>query len=873
MRLPPDLCAAAFAGRTILTPNAELASAILYALERSQRDRGLELWLTPRVRDFGSFMREQYLLQSLTEGDAPRCLSEVEERELWREVVAAADSGHELLEAGAVARAARRARRTLAEYAIPLSALESEPSEETQAFLRWNDAFNARCRELNCISVDALLLRLQLMDEPIAYIESPLWRPAVRQWLAGKTAIAPAEVKSVESTVLHLCSPDLELGHMAAWAQKHLAADAQFRAWMCVPDLSQRRVDVAGAFDAALMPRRFFLENDAPIAPYAIAGGTPLADYPSVRPALSLLRLSSGKVSFVEFSDLSRGPQLQASSAEAGQMARLDVLLRERGPYAATLEDWLLLAEQMCASKHLELPAAIARLKHSRSHLSAARGAKLLSAWLPLWTAAFDAAPWSQRHRWSSVEYQAAERLRELLRSLATADTFFGPRTAHEAQAILLRAAGDTDFQPKTGVPPIWISDQLADPWLNYSAIWVAGMSEDAWPPPPQPVALLPVTLQRRYGVVGADHATRLQQASQLQQLWLKRAPQCVFSSADTADGRSLPSSRLLPGKARLVARHSGPPARPLWSAQRQEAPRLERFIDELAPPFASPERTHGVATLRAQARCAFRGFAETRLQADRLELPVPGFNERERGELVHHALEWLWGELRDSRALHALSAQAEGPLLVQASEQALRRQCAKRDPGALWRARERIRLQGLLARWLAVERLRAPFTVESLESAPQDPVIGGVSFRVRIDRCDILEDGSRVLIDYKTGSAFRDWRGQRPDNPQLPVYAFLRPDNLVAVAYARVNATSLNFVDESERANVFKLGGRASDLEAQPNFAALLAIWSTRLTNLATEFAGGRAEVAPTLSACKSCHLSGLCRVPAALSDIDIDD
>ena len=52
------------------------------------------------------------------------------------------------------------------------------------------------------------------------------------------------------------------------------------------------------------------------------------------------------------------------------------------------------------------------------------------------------------------------------------------------------------------------------------------------------------------------------------------------------------------------------------------------------------------------------------------------------------------------------------------------------------------------------------------------------------------------------------------------------------------------------------------------PDFPALLEVWSRRIERIAGEFAAGRAEVAPTLIACKSCHLHGLCRVPAALEE-----
>ena len=124
-------------------------------------------------------------------------------------------------------------------------------------------------------------------------------------------------------------------------------------------------------------------------------------------------------------------------------------------------------------------------------------------------------------------------------------------------------------------------------------------------------------------------------------------------------------------------------------------------------------------------------------------------------------------------------------------------------------------------------------------------------------------------MIDYKTGAASADWRGDRPDNPQLPIYALLQPDALIAVAYAKVNAAESRFVTESERARIFPRSQRTK-LEGMASFADLVAVWSRRVARIAGEFAAGHAEVAPTVKACQSCHLQGLCRVPAALEEPD---
>jgi probable DNA repair protein len=484
--------------------------------------------------------------------------------------------------------------------------------------------------------------------------------------------------------------------------------------------------------------------------------------------------------------------------------------------------------------------------------------------------AAIDAGPWNLRHRWSSIEFQAAKRFAELTASLACADSLFGPQSRQAAEGLLTRAARDAAFQPQTGVTPIWVSGQLIDPWLPYDGIWITGCSEERWPPPADPIPLLPVKLQREYGVIDAGAESQLQFAEDLQQRWLGRASACIFSYANPGDGRTAAASPLLP--ERIEALRSDQPApRPHWLNQADAPPLLERLNDELAPPFAADERTRGTSTLRAQSQCAFRGFAQSRLQTCELELPEPGFNARQRGELLHQALEGIWSKLRDSDALASISAQAQAALIHDSVARAIVAICRRRDPGARWRTREQVRMQGVLSKWLTVERQRASFSIESLEGT-QVVRLGGLDFKVRIDRADGLADGARVLIDYKSGSADADWRGERPDNPQLPIYALAQPQSLIAVAYARVNARECSFVAESERSAVFAPNKKPTPLEGNADFAQLIGVWSGRIEKLAADFASGHAEVAPTLTACRTCSLQALCRVPAALDDEEWD-
>jgi ATP-dependent helicase/nuclease subunit B len=863
------LLAAVAAGRTVLAPNTELAAALFDAVERVHRDAGDEVWPTPRVHDYSSWLREQYGQRQLTDAIAPRLLSEVEERELWRAVVDAAESGGDFLDPAGAARAARRARRTLFEYAIPIEALDAEQSAECAAFLDWNRAFERRCRALGCVSADSLSGGLGSPGAHIDWIESPQWRPAARRWLErhGRRILLPQDQPQADPALVAASSPAAELAAMADWARGKLA-DEGFRAWICVPDLNRRRAEVVDAFDAALAPQRFSLRGDSGAAPYAVAGGTPLADYAPVRAALELLAASLGRVAFVQFSALLRAPELQDSDSEASSAARLDVALRRRASNEADLSAWLELADRVAAASQMAPVAAVQRLRAAHQVLSEVQGARLFSEWVAVWLRALQIGPWVFRGRWSSIEYQAAERFRELLASLGMGDAVFGTHSRDSAQRILARAARETAFQVQTGVPAVWVSGQLLDPWLDYGGLWVSGCNDEQWPPPVAPVALLPIGVQRRYGVIPASAELQLALAIDLQSRWLRRASQCVFSLSDPGEGSSSMPSPLLPKLAPDGLPLTATP-QPHWRSMSETAPGLESVWDEQAPPHAGNERTRGVATLRAQSRCAFRGFAETRLNAQPLEQPLPGFNERERGELVHHALQHVWTALADSSALQAVQPDAEQRLIDVAADRAIESVCQRRDPGRRWRLREGIRLRNLLGKWLQFERARAPFSIEALEGSDQLAHFGGLEFRVRIDRIDRLSDGARVLIDYKTGAADPDWRGERPDNPQLPVYALLSPHALVAVAYAKVNAAESGFVAESERRDIFPRT-RRSELEGMATLAELIPVWSRRIERIAGEFAAGRAEVAPTIEACKSCKLQGLCRVPAALEEAD---
>ncbi|NLJ63556.1 MAG: hypothetical protein GX332_09655, partial [Alcaligenaceae bacterium] len=83
-------------------------------------------------------------------------------------------------------------------------------------------------------------------------------------------------------------------------------------------------------------------------------------------------------------------------------------------------------------------------------------------------------------------------------------------------------------------------------------------------------------------------------------------------------------------------------------------------------------------------------------------------------------------------------------------------------------------RAKQVLTSWFELETERAPFEVVALEQKHHLP---GFAATMRVDRIDRLEDGSYLLVDYKTTKANKNytaWLRARPIELQLPIYAAL---------------------------------------------------------------------------------------------------
>ena len=471
-----------------------------------------------------------------------------------------------------------------------------------------------------------------------------------------------------------------------------------------------------------------------------------------------------------------------------------------------------------------------------------------------------------------SVAHQALGAWSECLETLATLGLVHSRDVSwKEAWQALEGVVLRRNFRPQSPKGPISVVRLQEAAGLEFDYLWVLGLHSENWPLPEEANIFLPFSWQRERGMPGSSIQTCLASARRITARLSRSAGQVIFSSAAHVHGvPTTPSpllQHLLPSAAKQLPAPQAAESRTiecLW----QSAPPLERREDAQAPPLAKTHLQGGVQLLRDQSACPFQGFAYHRLGLRSPSKSAKGWDAAAQGQLLHQALKLFWEKAGDSDVLKKTPDELKSDI-QQAVAKAMETNAIGYSP---WLQRqEQQRLEQMMWVWLQKEkdsRQGEAFRIHQLEySLPID--IGPLQLTGRIDRIDQLEGGALFLLDYKTGTSAssQHWLGERPQEPQLPLYALQLAKEkkpLAGFGFAHIHEDSssikANFhVTESSQGQVLKISAAA---RKPPPLDELLVNTGSKLDQLAKEFANGKAQVAPRPQACQQCHLQMLCRV-----------
>lgn len=629
-------------------------------------------------------------------------------------------------------------------------------------------------------------------------------------------------------------SMDAEMQTMVQWLSQHSRQYPRDRFACIVPDLAARRANLEACLQRHLSPS---LLNQI-----HFSLGKPLADYPLLHAMDCLLKVAYHReLSLEDLSYLSRSPFWLHTALMERQVSQW----RHAKWASFPQEAWSSVADPVL----FDWWQALKVFEKTKAPPS-------------IWCERFQAI---LRHSgWPAIELSREEQavfdqLTKVYQDFSALDRFLGSLTVAEALHYWRQYLQQTIFEPPSSVTPrIFFMGVFEALGSHFDHVWLMDAVSARWPALPSVNALIPFLCQKHYDLPNASNRRGQEQA--LWQALSHVGRQLIVSHAAWHNGEA---------QTGLLQVESWPLL--VWQAESMPVSHVEDtwpIVEDChGVPCDDAYAPGGTAALKAQAHCPFQAYARYRLGLRALDVPESCLTASERGLMVHAALFTSWQAIDSQQNLLAL-AEADLQAIINRSA---RNALAELSP---WRRRllpktllslERQRLEALLKSWLSLEAKRPPFRVEQMEKG-SDVSFAGRLWRFRPDRIDVLENGDRLLLDYKTGAASLAWQADPLLEPQLPFYAISSPWPISALVIAQVTAKGQKMLGLA--AEMIECGPLGQILPAA-DWSEQCHRWYEQIQGLAIDYLAGKAEVNPVKgqNTCRSCDLMSVCRVKASLA------
>ena len=883
---PAALLALLHAGERVLLPSARAAKAWRERFDAAQCAHGLRAWKLPPVGSWSEWTDSLWSTLTLEGRDERVLLNRLQEERLWVEVILNSPEGVSLTPSAARELAAlARSGLALAAGHNALSRVRvSADSPDTKAFANWQALFLQACANgrllpralLETALSEHLGARTLTVTGSVHLAGFDRFTPAQELLLdtlrpAGCAVLSHALVRPAPSVPLRgtvlTAAPRDDLRWAACWTRERLkqAGDASCTVALLLPDPASERTQLDPVLREVLAPELTAIEADLSSRPWEFGTGPALASLSLVQHAMLLLNWVQADLPLESVGALLLSPFL-AHGDELEARARFEMHALRRAPLLRpelSLGALLQLAQR--PQSRLQLPGlqALRQLAGAPGTLS---GNGSHADWTELIRKLLRSVGWPGPRTLSAAEFRATEAWESVLDLIATLD-FTGRRVSFADVIGLLKHELENTPAPEAAAgAPLQILRLAEAEGCLFDSVLLLHATDSNLPLPEQVHPLLAWELQRSLGLPGSDPALTHARSRDTIRGLAGRCGDLLFVSAITDENGPLRASPLA---AALRLEPLDPDLLVPWIAP--QTPLEPDLVPDASPlpPLPAVQVSGGARILELQAACGFRAFAELRLGAGKPEAGTLGLDPRESGNVLHTALEFFWTETQTQKALRAFSTEQRNEQIRRSVHHGFGRLREGISPGDRWAnayldiLQRRLRL--LLDRWLDLELQRGNFTVLPPEQK-QTVHVGPLELSVRPDRIDSV-DGGFVLVDYKTSSALStgDWLGDRPEAPQLPLYALLgETPEFRGLAFARLRpGKAMAWLSLEDRPGLFqpKRGGALHDIAGQ------IELWRTELDRLASDFAAGRTEVHPKTypSTCQYCQQRLLCRLDAA--------
>ena len=856
---------------TFVTASKRQARFVRHQYANAMLALGQSVWQSPAIVPWQTWLALNWEEQQFSRQSGQSLLNTTQQRRLWQTVIEGSEYAQQFLQINPVVQQAMRTYELCRSWQVPVFPEGVYLNEDAYAFRSWARQFEALLAKNHWVDTTGIAAGLtveQLAVTGVVFYGFDEYTPEQLQLIermreAGTDVVLlspPCRNRSVR--YLKFGDAATELLAAAHWARHIVTTDSKATVGIIVPDLKQNRQVVARVFEQVFNPASLLGQSVITSPFYSLAPGRPLSDYPLIHAAMEILALGNRKHSIERMSGLLRSMYIGGAEAELQARAQFDVALRRSGEQQWQLKNLFrycdkYLAERERATVFISmLRSFVDALQSTRKRQSPGDWAGSFTEWLKLFG-------WPGERQTDSDEYQTLAAWRDALSELASLNNVMPVCDYPTALFHLGRVLAENSFQPETVETQVQICGLPGAAGMQYDFIWITGINDQVWPGTARPNPFIPATLQREAGLPDATADIALARIRKLADQLIASASEIMFSYTAFQGEQECRQSPLLqkyPVEQGAVRSDAD------YKQLLFESSSMESFDDGSVPMAADGKASGGTSILSDQAACPFRAFARHRLYAQGIPESDIGLDPMVRGQLVHSVLQQVWQQLCSSERLAQIPLTELHEMVAGAVTSVVREQ-ADRQPETFTRqfsAIESHRLTGLVLNWLEFERKRVPFKVIAVEKK-QETSLSGLGLRLRIDRIDQLEDGRLVILDYKTGNVKAgDWDGQRPNAPQLPLYAICSDTEVAALAYAELKKGQTGFTGLAITDDLLPGVKAAVDKETGEDlFAGRLHQWESILADLATEFVNGRADVSPKdTNSCRNCDLHSLCRV-----------
>ena len=854
-------------GIPILTPNRRLRAKILSAYDQHQSQR-LSAWPTPMIEPLETWLHQQLDSAQQITGALPlrRILSNSQAQWLWMEAIASSSPSHGLLRLDETAQLALSAYQQLILWQQNIDHAELQSTEDSRQFVEWAKNFESLCDEHQCqllaqgiSNLFSSLSHITFFPWPdsVWLVEfddiPPLYQSLIQQCIPNHEIIQHPGVQG-DASLIQVSDRFQEFRHAAVWARNILQQQPNSVIGIIALKLNEWRQPIEQAFNEVFEPQSLSPDIPRYTSPYNFSAGEPLGECPIIHSAILSLWFLNQDIPLDILSHLLLSPFLFSSTnSHWVTHAQLEALLRQDLNNAIAVRH----LKSLCA---LEGPVPSQTLWEKLQHLDELKRLWYkpvpASQWVLRLRTLLSALGWPGERRLDSIEYQQVAQWYESLRALESFDDFTASLNWQEFYHLLSQLSKQSVFQAQTPDSPIQILGMLEGAGLKFTHLWIIGLDDRAWPPPASPNPFIPAQWQHQLNMPHASSQRELSYAQQLTQKYASSAPSVVFSYSEREGEETLRPSPLITNYpiCSIEDFDLQTAKQPFLSEITDKTVQLDKQEDAYAPPVTVGELSGikgGSNLLKSQASCPFSAFAIHRLNAKPLGTPQLGLPAWEMGEAVHLCLEKFWRRIRTQDRLMSLSDHDVESMLIPIIEEALS-YLIKKHPRLMkqrYTELQRIRLKSLIFDWLALEKTRPNFKVVRLEQEVSVS-FSDLVLNLRIDRIDRTHDGKILLIDYKTNKPpISSWFGQRPNEPQLPLYFIGLPHTPETLSFAHVNSKQCEFtgitIDNTLLPGTKPLE-KIRNLPEELSWNTLQTYWHQILNQLAQDFLNGIAAVDP---------------------------